>query len=72
MPPSASAGFCAETMGVEADHALDIVLGEAAVEGAATIRELAERLELEADTEKVMELRADFERGWRLIEERGV
>jgi len=68
----AFAGFCSEVVGVEADHALDVVLGEAAVEGARTIRDLAERLELEADVEKVGKLRADFARAWRLIEERGV
>ena len=67
----AFAGFCSEVVGVEAEHALDVVLGETAVEGARTVRDLAERLELEADAEKVGELRADFERGWRLIEERG-
>ncbi|MGH3146572.1 MAG: hypothetical protein ACRDTR_12300 [Rubrobacter sp.] len=67
----AFAGFCSEVVGVEADQALDIVLGEAAVEGARTITDLAERLELEADAEEIAGLRADFERGWRLIEEQG-
>lgn len=67
----AFADFCSEVASVETDHALDIVLGREAVEGAQTIRDLAERLEVEADEEVVEELRADFERGWRMIEERG-
>jgi hypothetical protein len=67
----AFAGFCSETVGIEADHALDIVLGPVAVEGAQSIRDLAQRLDLELDDETAAGLQEDFERGWQLLEQRG-
>jgi hypothetical protein len=41
------------------------------VAGAQSIRDLAQRLDLELDDETVAGLQEDFERGWQLLEQRG-
>ncbi len=69
---AAFAGFCAQTMGVEAKKVLAVALGPGPVERVEALEALAEHLELEADEETVTAERAELERAWELVEDRGV
>jgi hypothetical protein len=56
--------------GMEAE--LAVALGPGPVERVEALETLAEQLELEADPEIVSAEREELERGWDLVEERGV
>ena len=68
----AFAGFCAERIGVEAKKVLAVVLGPGLVEFVEVLEALAERLELEADTETLNAEREELERAWDLVEDGGI
>jgi hypothetical protein len=64
-------GFCEEHMGLEAEDVLKVV-AEPGVERVETLRALAERLQIEADSEIVETIREGLAESWRVVCERGV
>jgi hypothetical protein len=63
--------FCEEHMGLEAEDVLKVV-AEPGVERVENLKALAERLQLEADSEIVGTIREGLGESWRVVCERGV
>ena len=68
---SGYAAFCEESAGVEAEKVAGVIL-EPAMGLIADMKARAERLGVEADAEKVEEVRQTLGETWRVVEERGV
>jgi hypothetical protein len=69
---AAFAGFCAESMGVEAEKILAVALGPGPVERVEVLEELANRLGLKPEAETVEGEREELARGWKIVEDRGL
>jgi hypothetical protein len=65
------AAFSDECVGVAAEKVVAVVL-EPVVDRIENLKSLAERLELEADTETVKRIREGLRETWRVVEKRGV
>ncbi len=65
------AAFCEECVGVAAEDIVAVVL-EPVTDRIENLKERAERLELEAVSETVEEIREGLAENWRMVEERGV
>jgi hypothetical protein len=66
-------GFCAESVGVEAKKVLQVVLyPNPALDRVAGLEALAERLNLEADSEIAHNLREGLAEKWEFVAKKGV
>ena len=65
------AAFCEESVGVPAEKVVAVVL-EPVVDRIEELKDRVERLELEAKTETVEEIREGLAENWRMVEKRGV
>jgi hypothetical protein len=65
------AAFSDECVGIAAEKVVAVVL-EPVVDRIENLKSLAERLELEADTEIVEQIREGLRETWRVVEKRGV
>jgi septation ring formation regulator EzrA len=63
--------FCEESMGVPPESVVAVVL-EPVADRIEDLKDRAERLELEATSETVEEIREGLAESWRVVEERGV
>ncbi len=63
--------FCEECVGVPAEKVIAVVL-EPVVERIEELKSLAQRLELEPDTETVEQIREGLAESWRAVEQRGI
>jgi hypothetical protein len=63
--------FCEESVGVPAESVIAVVL-EPVANRIEDLKDRAERLELEATSETVEEIREGLAESWRVVEERGV